>query len=234
MMAVHDFQVEQIHPLTDRVVQIYLKCEQAFSYQAGQYIEIMLDDLAIPYSIANAPLGGKQIELHISHCADNPMASRVLAHIRRAGVLKIKGPQGNVVYSPQQTYPSLYIAGGTGFAPMKAMIEQALMHEGTQSMHLFWGARYINDLYMAELAEHWGSHVEHFHYTPVLSNASKDWQGEVGSLRQAVIRHYPDLSQHQAYIAGPFDMVFAARDTFVAAGLPITRIFSDAFAFEAR
>ncbi|KTC85041.1 NAD(P)H-flavin reductase [Legionella brunensis] len=222
-------QVESVTPLTDSILQIILKPAKYMDYQPGQYLQVLSADGELSYSIANAPLGSHQYELHIRHSQDNPANQQLLAEIKQKGTVRIRVPQGGCHLNKlQMSKPILFIAGGTGFAPIKAMIEQLLATGDKRAFELFWGARSQSDLYMDEKVMQWQAHVEHFHYFSLLSNTSKE------TLASVILDHHSqDLQQWQIVIAGPFDMVYAIRDILVSHGVPREQLFSDAFAFEA-
>jgi len=122
------------------------------------------------------------------------------------------------------------MAGGTGFAPIKAIIEQALADGDKHPKHLYWGAKTVSDLYLDELPQQWVKTVPHFQYTPVLS-ASNDqglWQGRTGLLHEIIAQDHPSLTSYQVYAAGPPDLIFAALKTFQTLGLKKELMYSDA------
>ncbi|CEK12185.1 NAD(P)H-flavin reductase [Legionella hackeliae] len=221
-------QVERITPLTDSILQVVLKPAKYLDYQPGQYLQLLTQSGELSYSIANAPLGSHHYELHIRHSQDNVANQQLLAEIKEKGEVKIGIPRGDCHLNKlSPNIPILFIAGGTGFAPIKAMIEQLLATNDKRSFELFWGARSQSDLYMDEKVMQWQAHVEHFHYFSLLSNTSKE------TLASVILDHHAiDLKQWQIVIAGPFDMVFAIRDILLAHDVPRAQLFSDAFAFE--
>jgi len=224
-------QVDYVKPLTDHIVQISLHPINAvrFHYLAGQYLKIITaDGQQTPFSIASAPLGGKQIELHICHTKDNIYSNTLLKEVQQTGRLTISGPFGHCIYHKEFLYPTILLAGGTGFAPLKAIIEQALAEGDNTPKHLYWGAKAASDLYLHELAQHWAKTVENFRYTAVLSEPADNWQGKTGLVHAAVVQDYTDLSHYQIYAAGPPDMVFIALQAFELLGLPRDRVYSDA------
>ncbi len=221
-------QIEQISPLTDSIMQLILKPKQYIDYHAGQYLQILFEDEAYSYSIANAPLGSHKYELHIRHSQENLYTQRLFAHIKEQGEVTIRLPYGEC--SIENIYPDrpiLFIAGGTGFAPVKAMIEQLLANTDTRNFELFWGARMQNDLYMDEKVRQWQTHVNHFNY---FSSLSEERSQPLVSF--VLARHERDLQNWQIVISGPFDMVYSTRDTLVAHGAAKQYLFSDAFSFE--
>lgn len=222
-------QVARIAPLTDSILQLILAPETYIDYEAGQYLQVLLANEEFSYSIANAPLGSRTYELHIRHSADNPYNQALLAHVKQHGTLAITLPFGECHLTkllPQK--PILFIAGGTGFAPIKAMIEQLLAGGKPRPFELLWGARSQSDLYMDELVTHWQTHVQQFEYFSIISDASKETLAS-----KALARHKGVLNDWQIVISGPFDMVYNTRDLLVAAGALPENLFSDAFSFEA-
>lgn len=221
-------KIEQITPLTDSILQIILKPDTFIDYQAGQYLQIIVGDDVLSYSIANAPLGSHSYELHIRHSRDNPCTQALLAQIKKKGSVMIKLPFGECDLSHLDSYkPILFIAGGTGFAPIQAMIEQLLANGEPRPFELYWGARSQNDLYMDRQVIEWQAHVSHFQYVSLLSEHSTD------SLASIVLaRHSHDIEDWQAVLSGPFNMVYSTRDALVAQGVLRERLFSDAFSFE--
>ncbi len=221
-------RVEQITPLTDSILQLILTPDQYVDYQAGQYLQIISGKEAHSYSIANAPLGSHKYELHIRHTGNNPYNQPLLAEIKDKGFVTLNLPLGSCDMNHlHANKPILFLAGGTGFAPIKAMIEQLLTFGESRPFELFWGARSQSDLYMDDKVLHWQAHVPHFDYFSYVSDMTK-----TSLASRLLARHQHDLHAWQIVISGPFDMVFSARDELVAKGACIDDLFSDAFSFE--
>ena len=222
--------VVQTTPLTDSILQVTLEPEHYIDYQAGQYLELLFGDFAPCYSIANAPLGSHRYELHIRHRQDNPADQRLLNEMKQQGTLTLRAPFGVCSLAhlaPEK--PILFITGGTGYAPVNAMIEQLLASSDTRRFELIWGARTQGDLYLDEKVIKWHNHVQRFQYMSLLS--SQDTQS-LASV--AIARHASDLHDWQIVISGPFDMVYSTRDELVAYGFPLDSLYSDAFQFEGK
>ncbi len=221
-------EIENITPLTDSILQLILKPKTYIDYQAGQYLQILFAGEKLSFSIANAPLGAHKYELHVRHSPDNIANHRLLNAIKQYGTVEICLPRGDCHLDKLSTArPILFIAGGTGFAPVKAMIEQLLATNDQRSFELFWGARSQSDLYMDDKIKQWQAHVEKFCYFSLLSQSSKE------TLASRVIEHHKnDLKKWQFVIAGPFDMVYAIRDNLLKQGILRKQLFSDAFSFE--
>ena len=222
--------VESITPLTDSILQLILQPDDYIDYQAGQYLQIISADEAFSYSIANAPLGSHKYELHIRHSRDNPYNQPLLAEIKQKGRVSLRLPKGECHLNRlQPTKPILFIAGGTGFAPIKAMIEQLLAQGEPRAFELFWGARSQSDLYMDEKVTHWQTHVQQFQYFSLRSDTS------TATLASLVLdRHTTDLPHWQIVISGPFEMAYDTRDHLLAEGGHPLQLFSDAFDFEGK
>lgn len=217
-----------ITPLTDSILHVTLAPEEYIDYQAGQYLQISIGTELLSYSIANAPLGSRKYELHIRHANDSSNNQLLLTEIKNKGYLMIKVPLGNCDISKlHPDKPILFIAGGTGFAPINAMIEQLLVDGKPRRFELYWGARSHSDLYMDEKVSYWHTHVDCFQYFSHVSDIT------TMTLSSVVIqRHRKDLNEWQIVISGPFDMVYNTRDQLVANGALPMNLFSDAFSFE--
>lgn len=218
-------EIHSVHPLTDSIIQVILRPASFTPYQAGQYLQIILDEKAYAFSIANAALGSHKLELHIRHSKNNLDNDNVLQAIKQKGEVSIDYPHGQCTIERfHDDKPIVFIAGGTGFAPIKAVIEQLFADGDKRKMHLFWGAKTVSDLYMEDLVKQWRSHVPHFNYTPVASG--------LRNLCRVVMMKYASLNDSQIMVSGPFDMVYQARDLLTAQGFDSQYLYSDAFDFE--
>lgn len=221
-------RVKEITPLTDSILKLILEPDQYIPYEAGQYLQIKIGGELLSYSIANAPLGSHHYELHIRHSRENPYNQALFAHIKEKGTVSIALPFGDCRLDQlDPDSPILFIAGGTGFAPVNAIIEQLLADDDPRLFELYWGVRSQSDLYLDEKVRHWEAHVNRFNYSSLLSDENKK------SLTSVVLaRHPTDISEWQIVISGPFDMVYNTRDALVSHGVPVAHLFSDAFSFE--
>lgn len=226
--AIINAQVEQILPLTDSIIQLFLTPDSYQEYQAGQYLNVLMGDETLSYSIANAPLGSHHYELHIRHSRENSSNQHLFAHIKKQGTLSLKLPYGDCHLDRlDPARPILFIAQGTGFAPVKAMIEQLLVSDDPRSFELFWGARSQSDLYLDEKVKHWQQHVARFKYQSFVADEGKE------TLTSAILAQpLARLQECQIVISGPFDRVYAIRDSLVTRGVALNQLYSDAFSFE--
>lgn len=221
-------EVERITPLTDSIIELVLAPEHYVDYKAGQYLQIRSGDEFLSYSIANAPLGSHKYELHIRHDQHSLSNQALFSEIKKLGVVSIRLPMGDCHLDKlEPQLPVLFIAGGTGFAPVKAMIEQMLATGDQRSFELYWGARSQSDLYLDDKVRQWAAHVAHFRYFTLLP--THDSKEKLASL--VINQHKKNIADYQIVIGGPFDMVFATRDALVDAGALPSRLYSDAFGF---
>ena len=229
-------RLETLEKLNHDVMYLKLKLPEAerMEFLAGQYIDFLLKDgKHRSFSIANAPHNDEHIELHIRHISEGKFTTDVFANMKVKEMFRIEGPHGNFYIREKSKKPIIFMAGGTGFAPLKGMVEHALNIGLERPIHIFWGARAAEDLYMGEVAQKFTKLNPLIRYTPVLSDPKEDdnWAGRTGWVHEAILQDYPDLSAHEVYAAGPPAMVYAAEDAFKAAGLAKENYISDAFEF---
>lgn len=212
-------------------VRLALPASERLMFRAGQYLDFLLRNRKRrAFSIANAPVNDEFLELHIRLVPGGEFTEMVFNKFQVKTLVRLEAPHGNFYIREESNRPIIMIAGGTGFAPIKGMIEQLQAEEDTRPIHLYWGARAKVDLYMHELAQSW-TQGERFEYTPVLSQAADedDWQGQQGYVHEVVARDYPDLSGFDVYMAGPPQMIVAAASQFRLQGLPQEQLYSDSF-----
>jgi CDP-4-dehydro-6-deoxyglucose reductase len=224
------------------VLRLQLPATHNFGFRAGQYIEFVLrDGHRRSYSMANAPhavkaAGIEGMELHIRHMPGGLFTDHVFKTMKDKEILRLEGPFGTFFLREDSQRPIVLLASGTGFAPVKAMIED-MRHKGiTRPTALYWGCRARADLYMHDWALQQASELPWLRYVPVLSDARVDdaWTGRTGLVHHAVLADLPDLSAHEVYACGAPIMVQSARDDFIRqAGLPEEYFFADAFTSEA-
>ena len=215
------------------VMQLQLPANDAFAFRAGQYIEFILRDGARrSYSMANAPHIGPGLELHIRHMPGGRFTDLVFGTMKEKDILRIEGPFGSFFLREDSDKPMVFLASGTGFAPLKALLEH-MQHCGiTRPTTLYWGGRRPGDLYMDDWVQAQLANMPHLRYVPVVSDALPEdqWAGRTGFVHLAVLQDFPDLSGHQVYACGAPIVVESARSAFSAqAGLPADEFFADSF-----
>ena len=215
------------------VMTLKLPSNERMQFAAGQYVEFLLQDgKRRAFSLANAPHDDEQLELHLRLIPGGQFTQYVFNEMKEKTILRLEGPLGSFFLREDSDKPIIFIAGGTGFAPIKGIIEHALHHRMQRKMVLYRGALALRDLYLAELPRRW--QAEHgVEYVSVLSDPrpEDDWSGRTGLVHLAVLEDIKDVSGYQVYCCGAPAMVEAAHQDFVAAGLPSDEFFSDAFTY---
>lgn len=206
-------------------------------YQAGQYLEILYPDGNFqPFSIANAPDPNARIELHI-RCLKNDFATTsMLENLQQKKSVTLRGPFGNAYYREQPANPVILLAGGTGFAYVKAIIEKAIQVNDQRQFHLYWGVKTVEDFYLADLPLHWKNKLKNFNYIPVISQGQNNpaWSGEVGYVYTIAVKDHPDFSNLQVYASGPMAMIQTAFNVFQRQGLKRENMHSDMLVEDAK
>jgi CDP-4-dehydro-6-deoxyglucose reductase len=223
------------------VVRLQLPATERLQYLPGQYVEVILKDgRRRSYSMAGAPGIADQVELHIRHTPGGVFSDHVFGagttQMKERDILRFEGPFGSFFLRDDSTKPIVLVASGTGFAPIKAIVEYAALKSLDRPMTLYWGGRRPHDLYMDELARGWEKTLPAFRYIPVISDALDEdhWNGRSGFVHRAVMDDFVDLSGHQVYTCGAPIVVDSARREFIAErGLPADEFFADAFTTQA-
>lgn len=223
------------------VLQLQLPATETFKFYAGQYVELILKDgKRRSYSMANPPYSATALELHIRHLPGGLFTDHVFGlgatQMKEREILRIEGPLGSFFLREDSQLPIVMVASGTGFAPIKAIIEHMVHQDIKRPVTLYWGGRRPCDLYMHALAQSWAATIPNFSYVPVVSDAlSEDaWTGRTGFVHKAVMEDFPNLSGYQVYACGAPIVVDSARREFVAqCHLPDEAFFADSFTSEA-
>ena len=238
-------RVVRMEKLAHDVMVLYLKLPQneRLQFLAGQYLDILLrDGRRRSFSLANPPHADELLQLHIRHLPGGHFSEHVFTRMKEKDLLRFQGPLGTFFLreddeqdssaaAQSSQRPIILMAGGTGFAPIKGMLEHAFYVGMQRPIHLFWGVRAKRDLYMHSLVQSWVEAHEQFRYTPVLSEpATEDrWEGRCGWVHEAVADDYPDLRGYEVYASGPPAMIEAGKAAFAARALPAEQFFYDSF-----
>jgi CDP-4-dehydro-6-deoxyglucose reductase len=215
------------------VLYLTLPASERLQFLAGQYLEIILrDGKRRAYSMANPPEDDAHLELHVRNMPGGAFTDYVFTRMKEKDILRFEGPLGTFFLREDSDKPMLFVASGTGFAPIKSILLHAF-HCGTQRhMVLYWGGRRPGDLYMSDLCREWQAQHDNFSFVPVVSDALPEdaWQGRTGFVHRAVMEDFPDLSGYQVYACGaPIVVESAHKDFTTQCGLPEDEFFSDAF-----
>ena len=228
-------RVQKLERAADDAMIVYLKlpANERLMFLPGQYIDILLKDgTRRSFSMANAPHDDDYVQLHVRHVPGGAFTDHVFQTMKERDILRLEGPFGTFFLREESAKPIVLVASGTGFAPIKALIEAALRKGIPRPMTLYWGARRPKDLYLDALPERWAAEHSGFKYVPVISDALAEdrWDGRTGFVHRAVMEDLSDLSGHQVYACGVPIMVDSARRDFIQrCRLPENEFFADSF-----
>jgi CDP-4-dehydro-6-deoxyglucose reductase len=215
------------------IVQLKLPANERLQFLAGQYIDFLLKGgERRSFSMANPPHADELIELHIRHVPGGSFTDHVFGKMKERDILRLEGPLGSFFLREDSTKPIVLVASGTGFAPIKSIIESAFHRKVERPMVLYWGGRRPKDLYLNALAQKWALEHRHFRSVPVASEARPEdaWSGRSGFVHRAVMQDLPDLSGTQVYACGVPAMIDAARRDFITqCQLPEDEFYADSF-----
>ena len=222
------------------ILQLQLPANDVLQYHAGQYVEFILrDNSRRSYSMANAPhtqAAKPGIELHVRHLPGGKFTDHVFGAMKEKDILRVEGPFGSFFLREDSDKPMILLASGTGFAPIKAIIEHLQFKNSQRHAVLYWGCRSKADLYLHDWALAAAEQMPNLQYIPVLSEPKIEdaWTGRTGFVHQAVMHDHPNLMQHQVYACGvPIMVESAKRDFVMKAGLPDDEFYADSFTSEA-
>lgn len=218
------------------LVELRLPASERLQFLPGQYIEIVLKGgRRRAFSLANAPHDDACLQLHIRHAPGGLFTDQVFSTLKERDMLRINGPHGSFFLREDSDKPMLLVAGGTGFAPIKSIVEHAIAENSSRPIDVYWGGRRRSDLYLWSVAERWATEQVNIRCIPVLSEETAEhetWCGRSGLVHQAAMQDFPDLSGHQVYVCGSPAMVAVSRRDFVGqCRLPEDEFFADAFEF---
>ena len=219
------------------IISLKLPPNERLQFLAGQYIDILMKNgKRRSFSLANAPHDDELLQLHVRNYRGGTFAEHVFTQMKERDILRFEGPLGTFFLREDSDKPIIFVASGTGFAPVKSILEHVFHVRNSRGnerqMVLYWGNRTKADLYLANLAGNWQQEHDNFTFIPVLSEAlpSDNWSGRTGLVHEAVMQDFDDLAGYQIYACGAPGMVEAAhRDFTQLRRLPEEEFFSDAF-----
>jgi NAD(P)H-flavin reductase len=230
-------RVQKLESLSRDVMRVCLKPLdiEPLRFHAGQYLNIVLEDRERrAFSFATAPHDNSGlIELHVKLVPGGAFTTYVFNAMKEGDLLRCEGPLGSFYLREESDRPIIFVAGATGFAPVKSMVEHAFHAGLKRPMHLYWGVKSLEDMYMKELPGQWAREHDHFRFIPVLSEPKPEdrWTGRIGNVHEAILQDFPDMAGCEVYACGSVGMVETAHAAFLQKGMTEDRCFSDAFNF---
>lgn len=232
-MTILSCKVTSVEAITDTVYRVRLVPEAPFTFRAGQYLMVVMDERdKRPFSLASTPAENNVIELHIGASELNLYAMAVMDRILKEQAITVDIPHGDAWLREDGERPLVLIAGGTGFSYVRSILITALEQQPHRDISIYWGGRELKHLY--DLGELEAMSINHpnLKVIPVVEQPEEGWQGRSGTVLSAVMEDFSSLSEHDIYIAGRFEMAKIARERFVAGrGAQEDRLFGDAFSF---
>ena len=233
-VPVYAARLERIERLAPDVMLLGLRLpkNQTIQFEPGQYINILLEDggrRSYSFTAAESPVD--LIELHVRRMPEGRFTTHVFEKMKVGDLLRFEGPLGSFVLHEPSEKPLIFVAGATGFAPVKSLLESAFKRGIRRPLYFYWGVRKERDLYLRELPGRWEREHANFRFVPVLSEPEPGdgWTGRTGLVHEAILADFPDLSGFSIYACGSMNMVHGARPAFVAQGLGEDACYSDAF-----
>ena len=228
-----DVKVRRIEKLASNVSVLSLRLPNGkrVFFSAGQYLSVFMENGdSRNFSFANPPQKNNQIELHIRHVEGGAFSETILSKLEVGSILDVEAAYGEFNLSDEDHLPAIMIVTGTGFAPIKSIIESQIRRQATRKIHLFWGGNTSEDIYMMGLAQKWDELYHWFKFTPVVSSPANNWHGQTGLVHEAVQRAYPNMKDIEVYACGAPIMIEVAKRVFCKSlQLLPSAFFSDAF-----
>ncbi|AFZ83708.1 CDP-4-dehydro-6-deoxyglucose reductase [Candidatus Kinetoplastibacterium blastocrithidii TCC012E] len=237
----HIGKIVSMEKVADNVISLDIKLlsSRPFIFKEGQYIDIVLDrNIRRSYSISNSPRINNILNFHIRHFRGGYFTDKLFGYdssriFKINDLMNLEGPFGNFTLKKESCNPIIFLAGGTGFAPIKSMIEYILLFRKWRPIYLYWSVKNIKDMYMRDLIDSWIKTIPNLHYTPVVSNkltTNYDWNGKVGDVHNVVMEDIPDMIEYEVYASGSPDIVELARINFISqCNLKCSNFFADPF-----
>lgn len=228
-------RIERMDRVAEDVMAVFLRLPavEDLHFRPGQYLDVMLSEgRRRSFSIASAPADGRLLELHVRRASKSGFTAQLFESLRAGALLRVEGPLGQFWLRTESPRPALMVGGGTGYAPLRAMLRQLIATDDRRPVTLYWGAASADGLYEHAWLSRLGRERAGFAYRPVLSAAAAagtSWDGRRGLVHQAVLDEIADLAAWDVYASGPPAMIEAIRAGFVERGLPRGQLFFDSF-----
>lgn len=209
-------------------------------FKAGQYLDICLPDgKKASFSIASAPEAGRELELHIRHMPDSEFNDSIVQHLLHQPTVEVELAMGDCTINLDElndNQPIILAAASTGFSQVKSIVEHLIATARKNPIHVYWGARVEEDMYLESLPQSWAEHHANIQFVPIVSEPEKSpgWNGRTGLLPEAIVQDVNDLSSAQVFACGSPAMVYALLDALEEKGFTQSQMKSDVFAYAPR
>ncbi|QLK88011.1 NAD(P)H-flavin reductase [Arsenophonus endosymbiont of Aphis craccivora] len=232
-MSTLSCKVVSIESITDTVYRVRLLPDGQFSFRAGQYLMVIMDERdKRPFSLASIPSEKKLIELHIGASEFNLYAMAVMERIFAQNSINIDIPHGKAWFRQGSKKPIILIAGGTGFSYTRSILYAALEENPDRDITFYWGGRRLEHLYDLGELQSLSEQYRNVKMIPVVEQPESDWLGRTGTVLSAVLYDFGSLTKYEIYIAGRFEMAKIARERFCSErGISPEYLYGDAFEF---
>lgn len=209
-------------------IRLELDDRAALRFAAGQYLSLAMPGApARHYSMASRP-DDELVELHVRLVPGGRTSSLIHASLKAGDRVKIEGPAGSAYLRDAHGGPIVAVAGGSGLAPIKSIVETALGAGISQQIHLYFGARTEGDLYLVDHFRALELRFSNFIFVPILSQSvATGWR--TGFVSSALAEDHQQLAGAKAYVAGPPGMVEAVGSVLAARGIVSSDIHADVF-----
>ncbi|WP_159567048.1 NAD(P)H-flavin reductase [Budvicia diplopodorum] len=232
-MAILNCKITSVESITDTVFRVRLTPDMPFSFQAGQYLMVVMDERdKRPFSMASTPAESSFIELHIGASELNLYAMAVMDRLLKEETISVDIPHGDAWLRQDSDRPILLIAGGTGFSYVNSILMTVLEQQPERPISLYWGGREETHLYDLTRLESLSVQYPNLNIVSVVEQPEDGWRGRTGTVLTAVMSDFGSLADYDIYIAGRFEMVKIARECFCRErNADESRMFGDAFSF---
>jgi CDP-4-dehydro-6-deoxyglucose reductase len=211
-------------------LELRLPLKVKFDFLPGQYIDLKYQGITRSYSIASIPNGKNTIELHFKRVLGGKMSENIFLPIKKDQLLQVEGPKGTFFFHNKKTGPIVFIATGTGFAPVKAMVSQLIQDQQLdRPIYIYWGNRSSDLFYDEQVLLNWSERFDSIKAKLCLSKAEDKWVGRIGYVQNCVIEDELSLCDAEVYACGSLEMIDSAKNLLIGVGLDRDSFYSDAF-----
>jgi len=223
-------KVYKLEQLDNDMMLVQLKTPRSKTLQflAGQYVTLEIDGLEPrSKSIASCPCNGMYLHFHIHRNKNDIVSEYFFTQLKTKHSVTVSGPSGLFTLDDSSKRPIIFVAGNTGFAPIKSLIEHAIDLELSQQMFLYWVMPEGMEHYLDNYCRSWQDALDNFHYTSLNSDAELDFPRQLDFVASNIVRHHPDLGGYDLYLNGPKEQTHTFIQHLLPFRLDKKRLFID-------